>query len=159
VDSLATLAWRTGASDDRLSPAYNGIMECFHTTLKVSLRARLQTTTWIQELPWVLLGHRAAVKQDLECSPAEMVFGKALLLPEQFTNQGAMTVQLHTFLHLTYNLLTAWQTIALLHLLIWPRCRKAIMCSSALALCIPRCSCLTTGRFVCWCVVQIHSRC
>ena len=39
---------------------------------------------WVDALPLVLLGMRAAVKNDLHCSVAEMVFGEPLRLPGEF---------------------------------------------------------------------------
>ena len=43
---------------------------------------------WIDELPWVLLGLRTATKEDLQTSPAEMVFGDSPLLPGEFASSG-----------------------------------------------------------------------
>ena len=69
-------------------PQANGIVERFHRTLKASLRARLRGNNWIDELPWVLLGLRSAPKEDLQASPAELVFGDNLLLPGDFAANG-----------------------------------------------------------------------
>ena len=65
-------------------PMSNGIIECFHCTLKAALRAHGQHTPWINTLPLVLLGIKAAVKEDLGCSTAELVYGFTLCLPGQF---------------------------------------------------------------------------
>ena len=63
----------------------NGIIECFHCTLiKAALQGHGQHTPWINALPLVLLGIRAAVKDDLGCSAAELVYGFRLRLPGQF---------------------------------------------------------------------------
>lgn len=37
-------------------PQANGVVQCLNRILKVSLRARLNSPAWIQQLPWVLLG-------------------------------------------------------------------------------------------------------
>ncbi|GBM30907.1 Transposon Ty3-I Gag-Pol polyprotein [Araneus ventricosus] len=39
---------------------------------------------WVSALPAVLLGLRTVFKEDLLCSPAEMVYGENLCLPSQF---------------------------------------------------------------------------
>ena len=65
-------------------PMSNGIIERFHRTLKAALHAAGQHTPWIQALPLVLLGIRTAVKEDLGCSSAELVYGSPLRLPGQF---------------------------------------------------------------------------
>ena len=50
---------------------------------------------WIEHLPWVLLGIRAAPKEDSGVSGAEAVFGGQLVLPGQFLNPaGAGSLQL-----------------------------------------------------------------
>ncbi len=65
-------------------PQSNGMVERFHRQLKNSLRSRLCGPDWSSHLPWVLLGLRAAPKEDSGTSSAEMVYGAALTLPGQF---------------------------------------------------------------------------
>ena len=60
------------------------MVERFHQQLKASLKARGNSIHWSTELPLVLLGIRAAIKDDLKCSPAELVYGQALRLPGEF---------------------------------------------------------------------------
>ena len=53
--------------------------------MKSALKAKLGSDpNWVDALPLVLLGMRAAVKSDLHCSVAEMVFGETLRLPGEF---------------------------------------------------------------------------
>ncbi len=53
--------------------------------MKSALRAKLATDPHLGDaLPLVLLGMRAAVKNDLHSSVAEMVFGEPLHLPGEF---------------------------------------------------------------------------
>ena len=53
--------------------------------MKSALKAKLGSDpNWVDALPLVLLGMRAAVKNDLHCSVAEMVFGEPLRLPGEF---------------------------------------------------------------------------
>ena len=64
---------------------HNGKLVRWHRTLKNALRARLHSRrTWIQELPWVLLGLRAAPNLDTGVSPSVLVTGKQPALPGQF---------------------------------------------------------------------------
>ena len=65
-------------------PQSNGLIERFHRTLKERLMARAQssgTGTWMDHLPFVLLGVRTAVREDSGCSPAELLYGESLRLP------------------------------------------------------------------------------
>jgi transposase InsO family protein len=62
-------------------PQANGAMERFHRRLKNSLRARLANSGRPQHLPWVMLGLRAAPREDSGLSAAELVFGAPLSLP------------------------------------------------------------------------------
>ena len=62
-------------------PAANGMVERFHRQLKAALIAHNSTDAWTDLLPMVLLGIRATIKEDLQCSPAELVYGAPLKLP------------------------------------------------------------------------------
>ena len=61
-------------------PQSNGMVERFHRQLKESLRSRGSGQGWLEHLPWVLVGLRAAPKEDSGQSSAEAVFGTALVL-------------------------------------------------------------------------------
>jgi transposase InsO family protein len=65
-------------------PQSHGMVERAHRQIKDALRACLAGVEWPQHLPWVLLGLRAAPKEDTAISSAELVFGAALTLPGQF---------------------------------------------------------------------------
>lgn len=65
-------------------PQSNGLVERFHRSLKVSLRARLATDQWVAHLPWVMLGLRSTPKPDLGASASELVFRHTPLLPGEF---------------------------------------------------------------------------
>ena len=62
-------------------PQCNGMVERMHRQLKAALRAKLTSDDWLTQLPVVLLGIRAAVKEDIGCSAAQMVFGASPRLP------------------------------------------------------------------------------
>ena len=65
-------------------PQANGLVKRFHRSLKAALKARLKTTTWMDELPWVMLGLRTMPKEDMGASVAEMVYGATLTVPGTF---------------------------------------------------------------------------
>jgi hypothetical protein len=62
-------------------------VERLHRQMKESLRARRCAAAWAEHLPWVLLGLRAAPKEDSGVSAAEVVFGSQLVLPNQVLEQ------------------------------------------------------------------------
>ena len=62
-------------------PQANGLVERMHRRLKEALKTRLTGPHWFEQLPWVLLGLRTTVKEDLGCSPAELVFGSPIAIP------------------------------------------------------------------------------
>ena len=64
-------------------PQGNGLVERLHRSIKASLRAR-RTVNWLDDLPWVALGLRAAPREDSGVSAAERVFGLPLVLPGTF---------------------------------------------------------------------------
>lgn len=61
-------------------PQSNGMVERFHRQLKAAIMCH-SNMTWVEALPLVLLGIRAAIKEDMKTSPAELVFGEPLRLP------------------------------------------------------------------------------
>jgi len=65
-------------------PAANGMVERFHRQLKAALMCQSNPTDWYDNLPIVLLGLRAAIKDELAACPFELVFGTAPRLPGQF---------------------------------------------------------------------------
>lgn len=65
-------------------PIANGIIERFHHQPKAALKSHPNPTRWFDYLPLVLLGIRTAVKDDLHCSAAKLVYGTTLHLPGKF---------------------------------------------------------------------------
>jgi cleavage and polyadenylation specificity factor subunit 1 len=64
-------------------PQANGMVERFHRQLKAALMTRLPQS-WLDAVPFVLLGIRASVKEDLGLSSADLVYGSALRLPGEY---------------------------------------------------------------------------
>lgn len=65
------------------NPKANGLIERFHRQLKSAIRC-YGTANWVEMLPLILLGIRTALKDDLGCSAAELVYGSTLRLPGDF---------------------------------------------------------------------------
>lgn len=65
-------------------PQSNGKIERFHRHLKSALKASNDIKNWTNNLPWVLLGIRSAVKSDIGCSSAHLLYGESLRLPGEF---------------------------------------------------------------------------
>ncbi|UYV73849.1 hypothetical protein LAZ67_11001128 [Cordylochernes scorpioides] len=64
-------------------PAANGLVERFHRQLKDSIRCH-DSTSWSLKLPLMLLGIRSSLREDLNTTTAELVYGKPLPLPGTF---------------------------------------------------------------------------
>lgn len=64
-------------------PEANGLIERFHRTLKTSLTC-VDPKRWCEKLPLVLLGLRTAIRDDIDCSVAEMTYGQPLRIPGEF---------------------------------------------------------------------------
>jgi len=62
-------------------PQANGLVERLHRQLKEALRARGSGSDWLEHLPFVLLGIRAAPKEEANLSSAEAAYGTPLALP------------------------------------------------------------------------------
>lgn len=60
-------------------PQSNGLIECWHRTLKQALVAK--GGDWEENLPWALLYNRCAIKPDLRYGPAGLTFGFLPVLP------------------------------------------------------------------------------
>jgi len=64
-------------------PQANGMVERLHRQIKDALRARGAGVAWHAHLPWVLLGLRAAPKDESGISTAEATLGQELVVPGQ----------------------------------------------------------------------------
>lgn len=64
-------------------PQCNGLVERFHRQLKAAIMCHADVN-WVDNLPLILLGIRSAFKDDLQASPAELVYGEPLRLPGEF---------------------------------------------------------------------------
>ncbi len=64
-------------------PQSNDMVERVHRQLKDALRARGAGPAWHSHLPWVLMGLRAAPKEDSAVSSVELVTGTPLVHPGQ----------------------------------------------------------------------------
>lgn len=67
-------------------PQANGMVERLHRQLKTAVKCH-QDDRWTEVLPTVLMGIRAAWKEDMQATSAELVYGETLRLPEQFLNR------------------------------------------------------------------------
>ncbi|KAK3786405.1 hypothetical protein RRG08_011721 [Elysia crispata] len=65
-------------------PQANGMVERFHHELKTALKARTTSPNWLDELPMVFLDICSYWRADLDCSPAELVYGSTLRIPGEF---------------------------------------------------------------------------
>lgn len=63
-------------------PQANGMIERFHRTLKAALACTGKN--WASNLPIVMLALRNTHKEDLQATPAELVFGECQRLPGDF---------------------------------------------------------------------------
>ncbi|XP_064469629.1 uncharacterized protein LOC135384353 [Ornithodoros turicata] len=64
-------------------PAANGMVQRLHRRVKTAIMS-VSPASWTDALPLTLLSLRATVKEDLQCSPAQMVYGTTLRLPGEF---------------------------------------------------------------------------
>ncbi|GFU23017.1 integrase catalytic domain-containing protein [Trichonephila clavipes] len=61
-------------------PQANGIIEELHCPFKSPIKCHA-TEHWTEALPIILLGLRASLKEDILCTPAELVLGTTIRLP------------------------------------------------------------------------------
>ena len=72
-------------------PQANGMVERFHRQLKAALKTQPTPDAWMDTLPLILLGIRTALKEDLNSTAAEMVYGTTLRLPGEFFTPSPTT--------------------------------------------------------------------
>ncbi|XP_029164215.1 protein NYNRIN-like [Nylanderia fulva] len=70
-------------------PQANGMVERLHRQLKAAIKCR-QNDRWTEALPTVLLGIRAAWRDDLQATAAELVYGQTLRIPGQFLSRRSV---------------------------------------------------------------------
>lgn len=70
-------------------PQANGLIERWHRTVKAALKCHGDKDNWVDTLPIVLLGLRSTVKEDINATPAEMLFGSTLRLPGDFIHDNS----------------------------------------------------------------------
>ena len=73
-------------------PQSNGMVERFHRTLKAALRTKFSSSSWTSALPLILLGLRTALKEDLNCSTSELVYGTTLRLPGAYVDPSSFNL-------------------------------------------------------------------
>jgi len=78
-------------------PQSNGIVEITHRRLKDALRMQQNPSNWSGNLPLVLLHIRSTTKEELQCSPAELIYGQPLRLPQEFVTQSPGAVRQSEF--------------------------------------------------------------
>ena len=72
-------------------PQANGMVECFHRQLKASLKARLNSPNWMEELPLVLLRIRSIWREDINRSAADLMYGTGWHVPGEFLPQSEVS--------------------------------------------------------------------
>ena len=87
---IMTIMGTTRICTTSYRPQANGLVERFHRQLKGALRAQLGTHSWTESLPLVLLGIRTALKEDLHCTVAELVYGMSLRLPGEIFSSSSL---------------------------------------------------------------------
>ncbi|BHF63739.1 hypothetical protein SprV_0200673300 [Sparganum proliferum] len=72
-------------------PASNGLVERLHRQLKSALMSQTESATWSVNPPLMLLGIRSSVREDIQCTAAELVYGTPLRLPGEFVQPSTTT--------------------------------------------------------------------
>lgn len=79
------------------NPRANGMIERFHRQLKAAFKCHLAETNWCDYLPIILLFFRATHKEDINATPAEMVFGQNVTLPPDLQEDTSTQVDPEVF--------------------------------------------------------------
>ena len=70
-------------------PAANGMIERLHRQLKAAIKCH-EKDQWTKVLPTVLLGIRAAWREDLGATAADLLYGESIRLPGEFLASRAL---------------------------------------------------------------------
>lgn len=62
------------------------MVELFHCQLNASVVEHTSEERWIEVLLFFFLSIRSAMKKEMKCTSAELVYGSPLLLPDEFFN-------------------------------------------------------------------------
>ena len=90
-------------------PASNGMIERMHRSLKAALMCHAPQN-WTKALPSVLLGLRSTIKEDLGCTPAQLLYGTTLRLPGDFFEHGVQKPSVNMSEYVTHIRDTIQQT-------------------------------------------------
>ena len=66
------------------NPMSSGLVEWSHRQLKAAIKSYPCPAQWTDTLPLALLGIRTALKEDIGCTAAELVYGTSLRHPREF---------------------------------------------------------------------------
>ncbi|XP_071454111.1 uncharacterized protein [Hetaerina americana] len=72
-------------------PAANGMVERLHRQLKAAIRCH-GGNQWTDVLPVVLMGLRSTFKEDIQATPAEVIYSQTLRLPGEFFSPSTSTI-------------------------------------------------------------------
>ncbi|XP_071442515.1 uncharacterized protein [Hetaerina americana] len=84
----------TGAKHRQTSayhPAANGMVERLHRQLKAAIRCH-GGNQWTDVLPVVLMGLRSTFREDIQETPAEVIYGQTLRLPGEFFSPSTSAI-------------------------------------------------------------------
>ena len=84
-------------------PQGNYMVEGLHRRLKEALRCCLVRPNWYQQLPWILLSLHSTVKEDLQTSPAELMFDQVLTLPGDYFPHQQQPLEVPNLLQQLHN--------------------------------------------------------
>jgi len=87
-DSLATSLGIKHIHTTTYHPQTNGLIERFHRSLKTSIRCLSITPMWTRSLPLIMLGWRNTIHSATGTTPATLLFGTGLALPNDFFTQS-----------------------------------------------------------------------
>ncbi|GBP68782.1 hypothetical protein EVAR_83515_1 [Eumeta japonica] len=99
--SLAQIAGFQHRRTTAYHPSCNGLVERFHRQLKAAIVCH-ENANWVESLPLVLLGIRSALKEDLQTTSAELLYGEPLRLPGEFLDERPSPASRHSSKRATF---------------------------------------------------------